>query len=117
MEKPTFITIEEIVEILDFPSLDNNYKAADILQEAINSWPDRADEPSELLIALEKEVGFPLTYKNLQNHLEFLTPAYDAWKMEAISVILKLFDLYHDNNKIEMDLRYILKILTNNIRR
>jgi len=92
--KNDFLSYDELQDAILNDGTDNNYKtAADFLLSAVNDYPTfNLKEPSGLVAALRQKVNDILTFDNLSNYLKSLSPDTDAWTMEAISSILKMFD-------------------------
>ena len=103
---PDFLTNDEIVGILESMKSESNFTiAVGFLYNAIMDWPTLV-EPRDLLKELKNETGDKLTYDNLKNHLEYLNPRFDAWKMESIRSLLEMFEFLRKNNfemSIELD--------------
>jgi predicted house-cleaning noncanonical NTP pyrophosphatase (MazG superfamily) len=58
---------------------------------AVNDWPT-STEPKYLVEELKNEIKCKLTFDNLKDFLKDLKPDKDAWKMEALSSLLEMFD-------------------------
>lgn len=80
MHKETFITLTELIDVLESDPTDNNYKSAvDNLLEAFTDWPTENIEVSEMIPELKKEVQDKLTFDNISRFLKTLNPIKDAW--------------------------------------
>lgn len=116
------------LEILTYNELSNGVTneievskfkiAAEFLMSALNDWPTRnLQEPKDLILELKSKLKKPLTFNNLDSYLESLNPSIDAWKMEALSALLEMFDL--DRRKIfdkTIELEVIFDRLTQHYR-
>ena len=75
--------------------------AAQALLTAINDWPIlNLSEPKELLLALTNEIGVPLTNQKIEIYSRTLNINNSAWKMEAISSLLEMFE-YDDTKTLD----------------
>lgn len=118
MHKETFITLTELIDVLESDPTDNNYKSTvDNLLEAFTDWPTENIEVSEMIPELKKEVQDKLTFDNISRFLKTLNPIKDAWKMESLSSILELFDFEQNKNvNKEIELEDILEKITEHYR-
>jgi hypothetical protein len=92
------ITYDKLFDVIDNDINDNNFKvAADFLYNAMTDWPTGLEDTQSLLNQLKKEVGSKLTYDNLDNYSRRLDLGVDAWKAEAVSSLLELFDFERKN--------------------
>jgi hypothetical protein len=93
------ISFEELYDGVEQDASDSKIKiAAQALLTAINDWPIlNLSEPKELLLALTNEIGVPLTYKKVETYSKTLNINNSAWKMEATSSLLEMFE--YDNTK------------------
>lgn len=109
-----FITYNELSYVIENDAIENNFRiSAENLLLAINDWPVDLTEPTQLIYELKKEVNKDLTFDNLDKYLKSLKPEKDAWKIEAISYLIELFEL-EGNTKIDKttDLEEIINRLT-----
>jgi folate-binding Fe-S cluster repair protein YgfZ len=102
------LTREELSNALDKDVTSNNFKtAAKFLYNAVNDWPTfNLDEPTDLLAELKKDIRGKLTYTNIVNYSKQLDLSVDAWKAEATSSLLEMFDFERKNvfdKKIELE--------------
>ena len=109
------MTFDELTNGIESETNDSKFKTcADFLISALNDWPTTdLEEPKDLLDELRTEVQAPLTYENLEHYLRRLT-IRDAWKMEAVTSLLEMFDFDRTksfDNTITLDT--IISRLTN----
>jgi hypothetical protein len=116
MDKKKYITFEELFKVIEeFPS-DNFFKSADLLMEALTDWP-KEKEIAEVILELKGEIKDKLTYKNLDKYLETLNPKIDAWKIEALTSLLEMFDFERNKNiDKSIELETIVERLTHHYR-
>ncbi len=88
-----FLTHDELFNAIE-NDVTNNYfrKSAVSLMSAINDWPTSLQEPKDLIIELKKEITDKLIFDKLEGYLSHLIPEKDAWKMEAVTSLLEMFD-------------------------
>ena len=114
------MTFSELIKIIETDVTDNNYKvAADFLLTAITDWPTyNLTESSDLISELKSEVRNRLTYDNLDDYSNSLDLEKDAWKIEAISSLLEMFD-FERKNKFDkiVELETIIDRLTRHYRK
>lgn len=93
------ISYDKLIDAIENDATDNNFKtAADFLNSAVTDWPTQnLKEPSDLLVELKKEVQGKLTYDNIESYSKRLNPSNDAWKIEAVSFLLQMFDFERTN--------------------
>lgn len=93
------ISADKLFDAIENDPTDNNFKtAAEFLNSALTDWPTfNLKEPTDLLAELKKEVQGKLTYANLDNYIKRLDVGADAWKMEAVSSLLEMFDFERKN--------------------
>lgn len=117
--KIEMLSSEELLSAIESDETQHRIKqSASFLFDAIRDWPKfNLQEPTELIAALKKEIGSPLCYTNILNYDNKLDVVHDAWKKEALSSILKMFDLErtskYDHNVI---LEEIIERITNHYR-
>lgn len=104
--KYDFLTYDELFKAIEMDPSDNYFKSsAKLLMSAITDWPTFVD-PKDLVEELKKEIKHKLIFDNLKAYLKELKPHKDAWKREAISSLLEMFDLERKklfDNTIELD--------------
>jgi hypothetical protein len=67
--------------------------AAKSLVDAINDWPTlNLSEPKDFLLELRIQIGTPLSFERVRNHLKNLSVSNAAWKIEAMSSLLEVFE-------------------------
>jgi hypothetical protein len=88
------LTDEELADAIENDMTDNNFKtAAEFLYNACNDWPTlNLSQPRDLIAELTKEINRKLTYDNLSTYNNSLNVTGDAWKGEAVSSLLEMFD-------------------------
>jgi hypothetical protein len=114
MNVDNIITSKELSYVIENDSTENIFRiSVENLLLAINDWPLDLTEPTQLIYELKKEINIDLTFDNLDKYLKSLKPEKDAWKMEAISSLIELFEL-DGNTKIKKttDLEQIINRLT-----
>jgi hypothetical protein len=95
------INAEELSSISEKHSSDEKLViAARNLLEAINDWPSAVNAPEEFLLILNQEIRKSLTKENIENYLGSLSAAKSAWKIEAVTSVLAVFD---DNETKTLD--------------
>ena len=100
VNKYDIATYDELFDAIENDATDNKHKtAAKLLFSAINDWPT-LNEPNDLLIELRNEIKDNLTFDNLNTYLKKLRPENEAWKMEAVTALLEMFDF---NTKVNFD--------------
>jgi hypothetical protein len=93
------LTYEELSNALDKDVTSNNFKiAAEFLYNAVTDWPTfNLQEPTDLVAELKKDIQGKLTYTNIDNYSKQLDLSVDAWKAEATSSLLEMFDFERKN--------------------
>ena len=120
MQKDKLITSQELVDAVDNSATESNFKfVAENVLEAISDWPtENLIEPSELLSELKREINEKLTFDNLDFFLKTLNTEKDAWKMESLWSLLKIFNFEQNGNvDREVELEIILKRITKHYRK
>ena len=110
------ITSKELFCIVENEAMESSFKSvAENLLEAINDWPtENLKEPRELISELKQQINQKLTNKNIDNLLKTLSVEKDAWKMEALNSILKIFEFeMNGNGDKEVELEVLLERITN----
>ena len=113
--KNDFLTFDELSSAIENDKGENNLKiCAALLLSAINDWPTlNLKEPKHFVAELNREIKGKLTHGNLHKYLEALNPTNEAWKMESISYLLEIFDLYQkDKYEQALELETIINGLT-----
>ncbi len=89
-----FISFDELFNAIENDSTENNFKtSAAFLISAVTDWPKlNLQEPKDLIAELNLEIKEKLNFDNLKSYLEQLNPNNDAWKMEAVTALLEMFD-------------------------
>lgn len=119
MQTSEILTYDELSNAITNEAAVNNFTiAADFLISALNDWPTlNLQEPKDLILELKNKLKKPLTFNNLASYLESLNPSIDAWKMEALSALLEMFDF--DRRKMfdrTIELEVIVDRLTQHYR-
>ena len=110
------ITSEDLINIIENDSTESSIKhIAENLLEAINDWPiENLCEPNELISELKKHINGKLTFENIKQLLKTLNAENNAWKMESLHSILKIFSIVEiENADGEMELEMIMVKITN----
>lgn len=113
------ISYNELVNAIENDSTANAFKLlAEFLMSAVTNWPTlNLQEPKDLIEELSHEINENLTFDNLNNYLKGLKPHKDAWKIEAVTALLEMFDFdrkgFHDKS---ITLEMILENLTQHYR-
>ena len=100
-------------------STENNFKtSAAFLISAVTDWPKlNLQEPKDLIAELNLEIKEKLNFDNLKSYLEQLNPNNDAWKMEAVTALLEMFDFDRKGiNDKSVSLETIVDKLTHHYR-
>lgn len=99
MQTSEILTYDELSNAITNEAAVNNFTvAADFLISALNDWPTpNLQDPKDLILELKNTLKRPLTFSNLDSYLKKLNPATDAWKMEALSSLLEMFDFERSN--------------------
>ncbi len=117
--KYNHISYNELFNAIENDSTENKFKLlAELLMSAVNDWPTfNLKEPKDLITELRREIKEKLTFDNLERYLKKLKLHNDAWKMEAVTALLEMFeiDLELKNNK-SIDLEMIVVKLTQHYR-
>lgn len=94
MKQLDFLTFSELLKIIEIDTTENNYlTAADLLLTAMTDWPtEDLEKSSDIVVQLKKEIKKKLTFDNLDKYSKMLTLDKNAWKVEAISSLLEMFD-------------------------
>jgi hypothetical protein len=114
-----FLSFDELQNAIENDVTDNNFKtAADFLLSAVTDYPTfNLKEPTDLVAALRQSINNKLTFDNLDNYLKTLSSNKDAWIIEAVTSLLKMFDFERKNTfdkSIELDT--IIRQLTKHYR-
>ena len=90
-----FISFDELFNAIENDSTENNFKtSAAFLISAVTDWPKlNLQEPKDLIAELNLEIKEKLNFDNLKSYVEQLNPNNDAWKMEAVTALLEMFDI------------------------
>ncbi|MBK7573404.1 MAG: hypothetical protein IPI10_18045 [Bacteroidetes bacterium] len=88
-------------------------RSASLLFDAINDWPKRLQEPIELIEELKQEIGSPLLREHCKNYYTKLNVVQDAWKKEALSSVLEMFDFEKSEYDFNVNLEEIIVKITN----
>jgi hypothetical protein len=113
MDKNDFITFEELMSVLESGSSDKNFLAVvGHIVEALTDWPEEK-ELHEIIPELKYQIKGNLTIANLNDYPKSLNVNSDAWKIESVTLLLKVFDFARDNNfDKSMELEVILDRIT-----
>ena len=119
INKYELITHDELFDAIENDLTNNNFKTSAIfLMSAVTDWPtSNLQEPKDLILELKTEIKDKLTFDNLELHLKQLNPKKDAWKMEALTALLEMFDF--ERNKFTdttIELEAIVNRLTQHYR-
>jgi hypothetical protein len=89
-----FISYGELFNAIENDSTENKFKtSAEFLMSAVTDWPTlNLQEPKDLIAELKHEIKEKLTFDNIESYLKNLNPNNDAWKMEAVTALLEMFD-------------------------
>lgn len=98
-DKYNFLSYDELFDAIENDLSDNKFKAlAQLLMSAVTDWHAlNLREPKNLIIELKKEINNKLTFDSIEGYLKKLKPSHHAWKMEAISALLEMFDFERKN--------------------
>ena len=110
------ITSEDLINIIESNYTESRVKQiAENLLEAINDWPtENLCEPNELILELKKHINGKLTFENIKLLLNTLNAENNAWKMESLHSLLKIFSIVEiENVDGEMELEMIMEKITN----
>ncbi len=115
MNENKYFSFSELEEIIENEKVDSYYKYYfENLLEAIVDWPSsNTNEPNEFILELKKEINVVLTFNIIAKFLKTLSLNNDAWKIESLTSLLKLYDFKLENksNK-EIELESIIEQLT-----
>jgi hypothetical protein len=114
-----FISFDELFNAIENDSTENNFKtSAAFLISAVTDWPKlNLQEPKDLIAELKLEIKEKLNFDNLKSYLEQLNPNNDAWKMEAVTALLEMFDFDRKGiNDKSVSLETIVDKLTHHYR-
>ncbi|PIV50511.1 MAG: hypothetical protein COS19_03975 [Flavobacteriaceae bacterium CG02_land_8_20_14_3_00_34_13] len=117
-DKYNFISYDELFNAIENDLTENKFKtSAEFLMSAVTDWPTlNLQEPKDLIAELKSEIKEKLTFDNLEGYLKNLKPNTDAWKMEAVTALLEMFDFDRINNDRSIDLEIIVDKLTQHYR-
>ena len=109
------ITSEELITAVENDATESNFKSvAENLLEAISDWPTELSEPSELITELKLEINAKLTFENIERFSKTLRVEKDAWKMESLTSLLKVFEIEQNENVGgEIELEVLLERIAN----
>lgn len=113
------LSSEELLSAIESDETEHYFKrSASLLFDAINDWPKlNLQEPIELIEELKQEIGSPLSYANIANYYTKLNVVQDAWKKEALSSILEMFDFERKSEyDFNVNLEEIIVRITNHYR-
>lgn len=93
------ISYEELLTAIEKDLPDNNFRtSAGFLINAVTDWPTTdLSEPQDLIVELKKEIKNKLTFDNIKYYQKSLNPEIDAWKLEAVTALIEMFDLERKN--------------------
>lgn len=114
-----FISFDELFNAIENDSTENNFKtSAAFLISAVTDWPKlNLQEPKDLIAELKLEIKEKLNFDNLKSYVEQLNPTNDAWKMEAVTALLEMFDFDRKGiNDKSVSLETIVDKLTHHYR-
>ena len=114
-----FISFDELFNAIENDSTENNFKtSAAFLISAVTDWPKlNLQEPKDLIAELKLEIKEKLNFDNLKSYVEQLNPNNDAWKMEAVTALLEMFDFDRKGiNDKSVSLETIVDKLTHHYR-
>ncbi|MBK7036691.1 MAG: hypothetical protein IPI31_15680 [Bacteroidetes bacterium] len=114
-----FISFDELFNAIENDSTENNFKtSAAFLISAVTDWPKlNLQEPKDLIAELNLEIKEKLNFDNLKSYVEQLNPNNDAWKMEAVTALLEMFDFDRKGiNDKSVSLETIVDKLTHHYR-
>ena len=114
-----FISFDELFNAIENDSTENNFKtSAAFLISAVTDWPKlNLQEPKDLIAELKLEIKEKLNFDNLKSYVEQLNPNNDAWKMEAVTALLEMFDFDRKGiNDKSISLETIVDKLTHHYR-
>lgn len=117
-DKYNFISYDELFNAIENDSTENKFKtSAELLMSAVTDWPTlNLQEPKDLIAELKSEIKEKLTFSNLESYLKNLKPNNDAWKMQAVTALLEMFDFDRIHNYKSIDLEIIVDKLTQHYR-
>ena len=110
------ITSEELINVVENDSTESNFKSvAENLLEAIRDWPkENLSDPIELISELKLEIKAKLTFENIERFSKTLKAEKDAWKMESLTSLLKVFEIeQNENDDGEIELEMLLERISN----
>ncbi|RKS02844.1 hypothetical protein [Flavobacterium sp. 102] len=110
------ITSEELINVVENDSTESNFKSvAENLLEAIRDWPkENLSEPIELISELKLEIKEKLTFENIERFSKTLKVEKDAWKIESLTSLLKVFEIeQNENDDGEIELEVLLERVSN----
>ena len=120
IDKYNFISYDELFNAIENDTTENNFKtSAEFLMSAVTDWPTlNLQEPQNLIAELKNEIKKKLNFDNIESYLKNLRATNDAWKIEAVSALLEMFDFDRKcNNDKSIDLEIIVEKLTQHYRK
>ena len=114
------ISYDELRHAEEDSSDEQLRRLATLLLAAVTDWPTyNLSEPVDLLSELAGEIDAPLTFENISKYNKLLCDDIleNAWKIEAMASLLKLFDLEGNGKRDEgIRLDQIIEMMTHRYR-
>ena len=105
------LNFTELISLREDVRADDHYIAlSNLLIGAISDWPTiNSKEPCDLLNELKTEVNAQLSLENLELFRDKLALEIEAWRIEAVTALLQMFDMAKLNgNETPGDLEEII---------
>ncbi|GHE23334.1 hypothetical protein [Sphingobacterium griseoflavum] len=88
-------SIQFLIDLIESDKIPASIKHdVSCLLESIDDWPNTVDDLDDFERQLTESVHAELTIINLKNYAKELCVKKDAWKMEALSSLYRLYDRY-----------------------
>jgi hypothetical protein len=88
---------------------DRSILLSELFLDAMNDWPTlNLKEPDEFIGILKNEVGPCLTLSDFKLFSRRLHLTQDAWKIESMASLFKIFDVMGNENSSQQELEKIL---------
>lgn len=88
-------SIQFLIDLVESDKIPASIKCdVSCLLESINDWPNTVNDLDDFEKQLTENVQAELTIINLKNYAKELCVKNDAWKMEALGSLYRLYDQY-----------------------
>lgn len=104
------ISANKLNQVLEQKTADKrSILISQLFLDAMNDWPTlNLKEPDEFIGKLKDEVGSSLTLNDLKLFSKRLNVVHDAWKIESLDSIIKIYEVVGNENSPQQELEKIL---------